>query len=206
MATGIPPRCPRLGFLASHGGSNMQAIIDACKDGRLGATPCLVVSNNSDARALQRARREGLPAYHLSAVTHPDPDALDREILRVLRAHAVDLVILAGYMRKLGPATLEAYRGRILNIHPALLPRFGGQGMFGKRVHEAVLAAGEATTGVTIHLIDEHYDTGPILAQRQVPVLPTDTPESLAERVLREEHRLYVETLQRICRGELPLP
>jgi phosphoribosylglycinamide formyltransferase-1 len=156
--------------------------------------------------ALQRAGREGLPAYHLSAATHPDPRALDAEILRVLRAHAADLVILAGYMRKLGPATLEAYRGRILNIHPALLPRFGGQGMFGRRVHEAVLAAGEATTGVTIHVIDEHYDTGPILAQRQVPVLATDTADSLAERVLREEHRLYVETLQRVCRGELRLP
>ncbi|MFB3817052.1 MAG: phosphoribosylglycinamide formyltransferase [Candidatus Methylomirabilales bacterium] len=206
MAPPLVPACPRLGFLASHGGSNMQAIIDACKEGRLDARPCVAISNNSDSMALQRARREGLPAYHLSAVTHPDPAALDAEILRVLRAHGVDLVILAGYMRKLGPAVLQAYGGRILNIHPALLPRFGGQGMFGKRVHEAVLAAGETTTGVTVHLIDEHYDTGPILAQRRVPVLPTDTPDSLAERVLREEHRLYVETLQRICRGELPLP
>lgn len=195
-----------LGFLASHGGSNMQAIIDACKAGRLPAVPRVVISNNSTSMALQRAQREGIPAYHLSAITHPEPEALDREILRVLRAHAVDLVILAGYMRKLGPITLDAYRGRILNIHPALLPRFGGQGMYGKLVHQAVLASGETMTGVTIHVVDADYDRGPILAQCQVPVLPRDTPDSLAERVLKEEHRLYVETLQKICCGEIPLP
>jgi phosphoribosylglycinamide formyltransferase-1 len=197
---------PGLGILASHGGSNMQAIIDACKSGGLPAIPRVVLSNNSASLALARARREGIPAYHLSALTHPCPEALDREILRLLQTHAVDLVVLAGYMKKLGPATLEAYRGRILNIHPALLPRFGGRGMYGRLVHEAVLAAGEATTGVTVHLVDAEYDRGPILAQREVPVRPGDTPESLAERVLREEHRLYVETLRRICRGEITLP
>ncbi len=194
-----------LGFLASHGGSNMQAIIDACKAGRLAAVPRIVISNNSDSMALQRARREGIPAYHVSAVTHPDPEAVDAEILRLLRAHDVDLVILAGYMKKLGRATLLAYRGRILNIHPALLPRFGGQGMYGKLVHEAVLASGETTTGVTIHLVDADYDRGPIIAQRRVPVLPGDTADSLAARVLVEEHRLYVETLEKICRGEIEL-
>jgi phosphoribosylglycinamide formyltransferase-1 len=148
----------------------------------------------------------GIPTCHVSAATHPDPDALDRAILGALREHGVELVVLAGYMRKLGPRTLAAYRGRILNIHPALLPRFGGPGMYGKRVHEAVLAAGETITGVTIHLVDEQYDAGPILAQREVPILPGDTSEALAARVLAEEHRLYVETLQRICDGGLRLP
>jgi phosphoribosylglycinamide formyltransferase-1 len=194
-----------LGFLASHGGSNMQAIIDACKQGRLDAKPCVVISNNSDSMALQRARNEDIPWYHISGLTHAGA-AEDEEILMVLRRHGVDTVILAGYMKKLGPATLTAYRGRILNIHPALLPKFGGKGMYGKRVHEAVLAAGEKVTGVTIHLIDEHYDTGPIINQCQVPVLEGDTADSLSERVLRHEHRLYVETLQKISDGRIQLP
>jgi len=193
-----------LGFLASHGGSNMQAIIDACKAGRLDAKPCVVVSNNSESMALQRAKNEGIPHYHISAVTHPGP-LEDEEILRVVRRHGVDTVILAGYMKMLGPATLRAYRGRILNIHPALLPKFGGKDMYGKRVHEAVLAAGEKVTGVTIHLVDEHYDTGPILNQCQVPVLPGDTADSLAERVLKHEHALYVETLQKMADGRIVL-
>lgn len=194
-----------LGFLASHGGSNMQAIIDACKSGRLDARPAVVISNNSDSMALLRAKHEGIPHYHISSATHPGP-LEDEEILRVLQRHGVDTVILAGYMKKLGPATLGAYGGRILNIHPALLPKFGGKGMYGKRVHEAVLASGDRVTGVTIHIVDEHYDTGPIIAQCQVPVLPGDTVDSLAERVLKHEHVLYAETLQKIADGRIVLP
>ena len=194
-----------LGFLASHGGSNMQAIIEACKSGRLNANPCVVISNNSNSMALQRAKNEGIPHYQISVLTHPGPQE-DEEILRVLRHHGVDTVILAGYMKKLGPVTLRAYRGRILNIHPALLPRFGGKDMYGKRVHEAVLAAGEKVTGVTIHIVDERYDTGPIIAQCRVPVLEGDTADSLAERVLKHEHVLYAETLQKIADGRIVLP
>ncbi len=193
-----------LGFLASHGGSNMQAIIDACKTGRLDAKPCVVISNNSDSMALQRAKNEGIPQYHISSVTHPG-SLEDEEIRRTMKRHKVDTVILAGYMKMLGPATQQAYRGRILNIHPALLPKFGGKGMYGKRVHEAVLAAGEKVTGVTIHVVDENYDAGPIIAQCQVPVLPGDTVDSLAERVLKHEHILYAETLQKIAEGRILL-
>ena len=193
-----------LGFLASHGGSNMQAIIDACKAGRLDAKPCVVISNNSDSLALRRAKDAGIRAYHISGATHTGP-LEDEEILRVLKRHAVDTLVLAGYMKMLGPSILRAYRGRILNIHPALLPRFGGKGMYGKRVHEAVLAAGEKVTGVTIHIVDEHYDTGPIIAQCEVPVLPGDTADSLAERVLKQEHALYPETLQKIADGRILL-
>jgi len=198
-------RAWRLGFLASHGGSNMQAIVDACTAGRIPAVPAVVISNNSESQALQRARRERIPAYHLSSHTHPDPAALDREIRRVLGDHGVTLLVLAGYMKLLGPATLAAYRGRILNIHPALLPKFGGLGMYGRRVHEAVLAAGEAVTGVTVHVVNEQYDRGPILAQRQVPVLRGDTVDALAARVLTEEHRLYAETIRKICEGDIRL-
>ncbi len=196
---------PRLGFLSSHGGSNMQAIIDACKEGRLHAEPAVVISNNSESTSLERARQEGIPGYHLSSGTHPDPADLDTAITRTLEKHGVDLVILAGYMKLLGPQTLARYRGRILNIHPALLPKFGGKGLFGKKVHEAVLAAGEQVTGVTIHLVDERYDAGPIIAQRQVPVMPGDDADTLAARVLETEHVLYAETIERIVQGDIDL-
>ena len=195
----------RLGALASHGGTNLQAIIDACREGRLDARICVVVSNNSSSTALGRARREGIPAYHLSRMTHPGVGELDTAILRVLESHDVEIVLLAGYMKKLGPGVLSRYRGQVLNIHPALLPRFGGKGLYGLFVHEAVLAAGEKTTGVTIHLVDDQYDHGPIVAQCEVPVLEGDTVESLSARVLEREHWFYVETLQRISSGEIDL-
>lgn len=195
----------RLGFLASHGGTNMQAIINACKDGRLNAVPSVVISNNSRSNALARAKREGVPGYHLSGVTHPAVEQLDRAVLETFRRHKVNLVILAGYMRLLGPRTVSAYRGRVLNTHPALLPKFGGKGLYGKAVHEAVLAAGERVTGVTIHVVDEQYDHGPIIAQSQVPVQGDDTADSLSERVLGSEHELFVETLRKIESGEIDL-
>jgi phosphoribosylglycinamide formyltransferase-1 len=196
----------RLGFLCSHGGSNMQAIVDACKDGRLDAQPCVVISNNSESLALERARSEGIPAYHLSSVTHPPSEDLDQAMLDRFRNHGVNLVILAGYMKKLGPRTLRAYRGRILNIHPALLPKFGGKGMYGRFVHEAVLAAGETVTGVTIHVVDEEYDHGPILAQCEVPVMENDTVDTLSARVLEREHEFFAETLQKIAEAAITLP
>ena len=183
----------RLGALASHGGTNLQAIIDACKRGDLNAEVCVVISNNSGSRALERARSEGIPAFHLSSITHPQ--SLDDEICRTFEEHNVDLVLLAGYMRLLGPATLARYRGRVLNSHPAVLPKFGGKGMYGSNVHQAVLDAGESVTGVTIHHVDERYDHGATLAQCEVPVLPNDTLEALEERVKERERRFWVETL-----------
>ncbi|HEY3375975.1 MAG TPA: phosphoribosylglycinamide formyltransferase [Armatimonadota bacterium] len=196
----------RLGIIASHGGSNLQAIIDAAKTGRLHAVPCVVISNNGDSYALRRARNEEIPAYHLSARTHAEPEALDEAILQALVTHAVEVVVLAGYMKKLGPRTLHHFSGRILNIHPALLPKYGGQGMYGRHVHEVVLAAGEKNSGVTIHLVGEDYDTGPIIAQCEVPVCAGDTADTLAERALQREHTFYVETLQGISAGSIKLP
>jgi phosphoribosylglycinamide formyltransferase-1 len=195
----------RLGFLASHVGSNLQAIIDARRAGKLAAELRVVICNNSRAQALERARDAGIPTRHLSSHTHPSEAALDDAILETLRDHGVNLIVLAGYMRKLGPRTLAQYRGRVLNIHPALLPKFGGPGMYGARVHEAVIAAQEKESGVTIHLVTEEYDQGPIIAQSRIPVLPNDTAESLAARVLEVEHALYPETLARIARGEIEL-
>ncbi len=193
----------RLGVLASGGGTNLQAILDRIQDGFLDAEVGVVISNNSQAGALERARAREVPALHISSRQFPDSADLDAEMLRTLRGHGVGLVALAGYMKRLGPRVLGAYPDRILNIHPALLPAFGGQGMYGMRVHEAVVAAGVKLTGVTVHFVDEVYDHGPIIAQRAVPVEDEDTPESLFERVLKVEHSLYPEVLQGFAEGRV---
>lgn len=195
-----------IGIIASHGGSNLQAILDATKTGELHAIPSVVISNNGDSLVLARARKENIPNYHLSAKTHPEATALDEAILQALLVHQVDVVVLAGYMKKLGSKTLHHFAGRILNIHPALLPKYGGQGMYGRHVHEAVLATGERVTGVSIHLVSDEYDSGPIIAQCEVPVYAGDTVETLSERVLQCEHSFYVATLQKIIEGKIILP
>ncbi len=194
-----------LGFLASHRGSNMQAVADACRTGALAAKPAVLVCNNRSAEAVTRAQQQGIPAYVLNAVTHPDPDVLDKAMLGALQKHICDVIVLAGYMKKIGPRVLAAYRGRIINVHPSLLPKYGGKGMYGRAVHEAVLAAREKITGVTIHVVNEAYDEGRILAQGEVPVHRDDTVESLAARVLAREHALLVETLQSVVAGRVEL-
>jgi phosphoribosylglycinamide formyltransferase 1 len=196
----------KLGFLASHGGSSMRAIIAAIGCGQLMAEARLVISNNADAPALAHAREAGVPALHLSQAKLGPAIDIDRAIAEALVKAGVDLVVLSGYLRKLGPATLARFRGRILNIHPGPLPKFGGQGFFGMRVHEAVIAAGERVTGITIHLVDEEYDHGPVLARRDVPVEPGDTPATLAARVQALEPEFFVETLRAIADGRLTLP
>jgi phosphoribosylglycinamide formyltransferase 1 len=183
----------------------MRAVITACRDGSLAAEAAVIIGNNSAATALHWSRDQGLPTYHLSGRTHPDPGTLDGTILAALKRHDVDLVCLAGYMKRLGPRTLKAYGDRILNIHPALLPKYGGRGFYGAAVHQAVIKAGEKESGATVHLVDEQYDQGRILAQEKVPVQPDDTPQSLAARVLQAEHRLYPATLRRITSGAIPL-
>ena len=195
----------RLGFLASHGGSNLQAILDAIAEGRLQAEARVAISNNSASKALERARHRGIPALHISGQTHPEPEALDAAIAAALTGHGAELVVLAGYMKKIGPSVLQAFPRRIVNIHPALLPRFGGKGMYGIHVHEAVLAAGERESGASVHVVDSEYDRGPVLAQERAPVKPSDAPETLQARVLTVEHRLYAATLQRIATGEIDL-
>jgi len=195
----------KLGVLASGGGTNLQALIDRSEAGTLSARVVVVISNNSDAGALERARRHGIPALHLSRATHPEPERLDAAIRDALLQHGANLVCLSGYMRPLGRLTLDAYPDAILNIHPALLPRFGGKGMYGIRVHEAVLQAGEKETGVTVHLVTPKYDEGPVLGQRRVPVMPNDTPEELQRRVLAVEHALYAEVVDAIAEGRLAI-
>ncbi|MEX0941271.1 MAG: phosphoribosylglycinamide formyltransferase [Pseudomonadales bacterium] len=188
----------KLGILASSRGTNFQAIIDACASGRLDAKPVIAISNNSRAIALARARDAGIPVAHLSGTTHPDERELDAAITKTLTTHEVDLVITAGYMKKLGPLTLTKFSRRIINVHPSLLPRHGGKGMYGINVHRAVIESGDHETGITIHYVNGEYDTGPIIAQKSIPVLPSDTPTSLADRVLAEEHKFLIDTLASI--------
>lgn len=192
----------KLGFLCSHGGSNMQAIIDNVKKGKLKADVCALVSNNSDAYCLQRAKNENIPAYHISNKTHRDPDTA---IIKIFNQYNVNTVILAGYMKMVSKELIDYFNKRVLNIHPALLPKFGGEGMYGINVHKAVIAAGEKVSGATVHLVTPEYDNGIILNQIQVPVKPSDTPETLAERVLKVEHILYTDTLIKIYKGIIKL-
>lgn len=189
----------RIAALASHGGSILQAVIDACESGKLPAELSLVISNNSSSGALERARAHGIATAHLSSRSHPDPDLLDEAIEQALVAAGADWVLLSGYMKKLGPRTLSRYRNRIINTHPALLPKYGGQGFYGSKVHEAVIEAGETESGATVHLVDGEYDTGPILAQVRVPVRSGETAETLEERVKEAERKLIVTTLAELA-------
>jgi phosphoribosylglycinamide formyltransferase 1 len=192
----------RIALFASHGGSNAEAVIDACLEGRISGRVCLLISNNSTSRALDRARAHGIATAHLSSVTHPVPEELDEEILATLQRAEVSVLVLAGYMKRLGAKTLAAYEDCILNVHPSLLPRHGGVGMFGRRVHQAVLENGDPITGVTVHLVDASYDSGRILAQREIFVVCGDTADSLAARVLPIEHDILVETLASFIRNK----
>ena len=185
----------RLAVLASHEGTTLQAVLDACQQKALAAEVVLVVSNNSSSGALSRARRAGVSAAHISSKTHNGEEAADTALVDALQRAEVDWVLLLGYMKKLGAKTLNTYSGRILNTHPALLPKFGGKGYFGRKVHEAVLAANETESGATIHLVDAEYDTGPILSQVRVPLFTGDCVEDLEERVKQAERKLLIETL-----------
>jgi len=183
----------RLGVLVSGRGSNLEAVLAA------GIEVAVVISNRPGVRALGVATAHAVPAHVLGRAAHgDDPSARDRAIGDTLTAAGVDLALLAGYDRLLRPSYFEAFRGRTINIHPSLLPAHGGTGMVGTAVHRSVLAAGDDETGVTIHEVTADLDAGPILAQSRVRVLPGDDAETLAARVLVEEHRLLVATLGEI--------
>ena len=189
------PKC-RLGVLLSGRGSNFGAIQRAIAEGRLSnAEIAVVISNHPEAEGLTLAQSHGLKTLAWDKSEFETRQAFDEVIAAALQAHQVDLVILAGYDRILGNALLAAYPGRILNIHPSLLPAYGGKGMVGHKVHQAVLANGEAESGCTVHLVTEVVDGGAILGQSQVPVHPSDTPETLAARVLAQEHQLYPQAI-----------
>jgi phosphoribosylglycinamide formyltransferase 1 len=190
----------RVAVLASGGGSNLGALLERFNGSvDVAARVEVVVGSRAGIGALARAEAAGV----LTEVIDPRTDQAVARLLQVLQRSGVGLVVLAGYMHLVPPTVVRAYAGRMINIHPALLPSFGGQGLYGARVHRAVLASGARVSGATVHLVDEEYDTGPILAQWPVPVLPDDTPDSLAARVLRLEHRLLPAVVEALAaRGE----
>ena len=190
----------RIAVLASGGGSNLGALLahlDAIGDARH-ADVALVLADRASAPALERAREREIPA---SVIDSADATAMAQHLEQV----EARLVVLAGYLKLVPPSIVRRFRGRMINVHPALLPAFGGAGMYGLRIHRAVLEAGVRVTGVTIHFVDEHYDRGPIIAQWPVPVLETDTPESLAARVLPVEHHLLPRVVDAVAAGRISL-
>lgn len=189
-----------IAVLGSGRGSNFQAILTAIQQGRIpGATIRVVISNNSDAGILEIARNNSLPAVHLSHRQFPTEDEFVDALLSLLRVHGVNFIVLAGYMKRIHRRVIEAFRHRIINIHPALLPRHGGPGMYGRHVHEAVIAAGDPISGATVHFVDEEYDHGSVVLQKTVSVTAGDTPETLAAKVLEIEHEIYPEAIRRLA-------
>ncbi|HEY0930063.1 MAG TPA: phosphoribosylglycinamide formyltransferase [Gemmatimonas sp.] len=198
--TPVAPAPARIAVLASGGGSNLQALIDHfAGPGAAFGTIAYVASDKATSGALTRAQQAGIPTGVVSV-----PQDGDAIVAQLVEAGA-ELLVLAGYLKLIPAAVVQAFHGRLINVHPALLPAFGGPGMYGQRIHTAVLEHGATITGVTVHFVDEHYDRGPIIAQWPVPVLPADTPQSLGARVLRIEHRLLPLCVAAIASGSVVL-
>ncbi|QND48211.1 phosphoribosylglycinamide formyltransferase [Rhizobium lusitanum] len=194
----------RIAALASNNGSSFRAIADAIAIGRLSASISLLVSNRINAPAFDYAKAHRIPALYIP--TKGVEAEADEVLKEALVAADTELVILSGYLRRLGPKTLSTFEGRILNVHPALLPRHGGAGMYGRKVHQAVLDAREPVTGATIHLVDAEYDHGRIIAATEVRINPSDDVAAIERRVMQAENDLFIQTVQRVAVGELSLP
>lgn len=202
--TGRPTRIAVL--VSGQGrGSNVQAIVDACRSGKIDGEVALVVGVNDQAPAMQRARDAGVTALSIPPKDFDSPEGYDAALLKALTEHKTDLICLAGYMRVLGQPVVHAFRGRIMNVHPALIPCFCGKGMYGHHVHEAVIARGVRVTGCTVHFVDEDYDTGPIILQTVVLVEHDDTPDDVAARVLVQEHKTYTDAIALFAEGRLTI-
>ena len=186
----------KIGVMASGGGSNFKAILDRIDCGDFDAKCLFLITNNGNCGAVAHAKNFDVPVFHISGKTHPERSAYESALLEVIDRFDIDLLVLAGYMKVLPTSFIKRLAGRILNIHPSLLPKYGGKGFYGIHVHEAVIAAGEQESGATVHLVAEEVDSGRILAQCRVPVLENDTPETLAARVLEQEHQLYWKTIR----------
>jgi phosphoribosylglycinamide formyltransferase-1 len=195
----------RIAVFISGGGSNLQSLMDASRDGRLCGEIAFVVSSNDTAYGLQRAGAAGIETFVYTPKRYPDKDAAVADLLAQLKQRRIDYIALAGYLKMVPVAVLREFPKRVVNIHPALLPKYGGKGMYGHFVHEAVLCAKDKESGVTVHIVDEIYDHGAILDQVRVPVMENDTADSLAARVLVEEHKLYWKVLDKLIKGEYQL-
>jgi len=194
----------RICVFASGRGSNLQAILDGVEEGRLNCEIVFVMSNNSSSGALEIARKKNIPAYHLSErVFHKNN--FEESLIDLLEKHKPDLIVLAGYMKLVPISVIRRFENRIINIHPALLPKFGGKGMYGMNVHNAVFQAGEKVSGVTIHIVNENYDEGKIIYQEKIDISDCKSPEEIAEKVLKLEHKVYPEVIQKIIEGKIKL-
>ncbi len=188
-----------ISVLVSGGGTNFQAVIDGVENGSLpGARIVQVISSSSSAFSLERAKKHRIKSRVIGKENYPDLEQRMDAVLSALLAEKTDLVVLAGYMSVLGPQVIQAFSGRIINIHPSLIPKYCGKGFYGKRVHQAVLSAGETVTGATVHFVDEGVDTGQIILQEEVPVEAGDTADTLAARVLVTEHKILTEAVRRM--------
>lgn len=194
-----------IAIFASGRGSNFQAILSAIDAGLLPARITVLISNRSDAGALDIARARRIQTSHLSQKMFPSEEALAEAMLNVLSQQRVELLVLAGYLKKIPLQVIRRYRNRIVNIHPALLPSFGGAGMYGHFVHEAVIASGMKVSGATVHLVDEEYDRGPIVMQKTVEINQEDTPDLLAAKVLKIEHEIYPLVLKAFAEGRISI-
>jgi formyltetrahydrofolate-dependent phosphoribosylglycinamide formyltransferase len=195
----------RIAVFISGGGSNLQSLINASKDGRLCGEIAYVVSSSDTAYGLQRAAAEGIETFAFSLRQYGSREEASANLLARLKERQIDYIALAGYLKMVPGPVLQEFPKRVVNIHPALLPKYGGKGMYGHFVHEAVLTAGDKVSGVTVHIVDEIYDHGAILEQAQVPVMANDTADTLAARVLVEEHKLYPKVLDKLIKGEYKL-
>jgi phosphoribosylglycinamide formyltransferase-1 len=194
----------KLGFLASNNGSSMRAVVLAIEAGALAAEARLLVSNKRETPAVAFAAAHGVPTEVIP--TAKDPEAADARLASALQDAGVELVVLSGYLRKLGPRTLAVYAGRVLNIHPGPLPRFGGQGMYGRRVHQAVAAAGLPASEVTVHVVDGEYDHGPTVMALPVPLAAGDDAAAIEAKVTAAEAGVFVDVIRRLTEGSLTLP
>jgi phosphoribosylglycinamide formyltransferase-1 len=199
------PSKKRIAVLASGNGTNFQALFDACQRGDINGDIVALVSNQKYALALNRAREAGVEALVFESAKFKTRTQMYSKLSTALMERNVDLVCLAGYMAKIEPSMVRAFPNRILNIHPALLPKFGGKGMYGRHVHQAVIDAQEKESGCTVHLVNEVYDDGPVIARAKVAVSADDTPETLAQKIHAEEHKLYVAVVKDVCSGKLNL-
>ncbi|KYK28822.1 MAG: hypothetical protein AYK23_05445 [Candidatus Proteinoplasmatales archaeon SG8-5] len=192
----------RIAVLASGSGTNLQSIIDACESGQIDGKVVLVVSNNEDAFALERGSKHGAQAVFIDHRGKPREEH-EKEVAAEIDGHDIDLIVLAGYLRMLTSYFVSKYKNMIINIHPALLPRFGGKGMHGQKVHEAVLDSGDEESGCSVHLVTAEIDGGPVIGQMRVPVMPGDTPDTLQARVLEKEHILLPLVVQWFAEGRV---
>lgn len=194
-----------IAFFASYNGSSAKKITEACFEGDLIASPTLLITNNPDAKALEWAENFGLKTFVINNKTHPNARQRDHAIADKLREHKITLSVLSGYMKLIGPQAIQATNKRMINVHPALLPKYGGEGMYGSKVHQAVKDNGDHETGATIHQVDDEYDEGKILAQKSVSVTPDDTVDDIESKVKDLEPDLYIDTIRKILKGQIAL-